>query len=68
MASSENSPQRVEFLDPIELARIHCDALHSSTHPPKMARPCLVSQEQAAILAIAYNDASKARAAAKEKS
>lgn len=65
MANSESGPQRVGLLDPIELARIHCDALHSATHPPGLPRPCLASQEQAAILAAAYNAARRPHITAK---
>ena len=52
---TDQPTRSVEVIDPLEFAAIHCDALHSSTHPPLMARPCAGSTEQASILADAWN-------------
>lgn len=44
-------------LDPAAFARLHCDALHSATHPPKLARPCVESRDVARKLVTAHNAA-----------
>jgi hypothetical protein len=47
--------QEAGLLDAAELARVHCDALHSATHTPKLPRPCISSQDQMKIVAAAHN-------------